>query len=716
MPVTTTTNRQGNDQHIQTAMAHLVNVPVGEARKGETAPRVNARLKNKEPIKRPVGYKCNTVYEFLLEAFEKGGNRHCMAHRDVLDIHQEKKMVKKLVDGEEVQVEKTWLYYELSDYKYETFKEVIDLAHEYGRGLVKMGLEPGSTDKLHIFASTSHKWMKTFMAAQTQAIPIVTAYDTLGEKGLTHSLVQTDSKAVFTDNALLVNLVKPLQKATSVKYIIHNEQIDPNDKRQDGALYADAQKGYDEIKAVRPDIEILSMADVIALGKDADISVHPPKPSDLSCIMYTSGSTGDPKGVVLTHENIVSGIGGVSFVANRDFINESDRIIAFLPLAHIFELAFELIAFYWGGVIGYATVKTISDASVRNCSGDMTTFKPTIMVGVAAVWESIKKGIMSKLSQQPSFTQKVFWAAYNYKSRSWKIPGSTYIIDNIIFRKVKAATGGCLRYVLNGGSPLSTDTQMFITKLIAPMLIGYGLTETVANTTVVSPADFELGVQGALSGSIQVKLVDVPDAGYKAEDNQGEIWIKGYPVMPEYFKNEQETNAAFDPEGWFKTGDIGEWTSTGQLKIIDRKKNLVKTLNGEYIALEKLESVYRSNHYVANICCYADDSHSKPIAIVFPNEVGIRQFALEHKFIKNEHDDLHKILHDTKFCDQVHKSLVSTAKAQGLSGIEVIAGLVFVDEEWTPQNGFVTSAQKLQRKKILEASKTEVEQLYARVG
>ena len=191
------------------------------------------------------------------------------------------------------------------------------------------------------------------MAAQTQAIAVVTAYDTLGEKGLTHSLVQTESAAIFTDNSLLLNLVKPLQSATNVKFVIHSEKIDPKDKRQNGELYANAKKGYDEILKVRPDIKIVSYDEVIAIGKEAkDIQPTLPKPSDLSCIMYTSGSTGDPKGVVLRHDNIVAGIAGVSFIANRNCILESDRIIAFLPLAHIFELAFELIAFYWGGIIG----------------------------------------------------------------------------------------------------------------------------------------------------------------------------------------------------------------------------------------------------------------------------------------------------------------------------------------------------------------------------
>ncbi|KAH3684217.1 hypothetical protein WICPIJ_004812 [Wickerhamomyces pijperi] len=693
----------------------LVNVPVGEARPGETAPRRNAQLKNLEVLKRPVGYKANTVYEFILEAIEKGGSRRAIAYRDIIEVHKEHKKVKKLSDGQEVEVDKTWLYYELSDYKYETYKQVNTFIHQYGRGLVALGIKPSGENRLQIFASTSHKWMKTFLACQSQAIPVVTAYDTLGEAGITHSLVQTESNAIFTDNALLANLINPLKKATNVKFIIHSEDIDANDKRQGGELYANAQKAKEAILAIRPDIQLISINDVLALGKDSDVAPHPPKPEDLSCIMYTSGSTGDPKGVVLKHENIVAGIAGVSFIANRTFINEADRIIAFLPLAHIFELVFELIVFYWGGILGYANVKTLSDTSTRNCVGDMKAFQPTVMVGVAAVWETIKKGIMAQVAKQPAFTQKLFWAAFNYNQKSWKFPGASYVIQNVIFKKVKAATGGNLRYVLNGGSPLSKDTQVFVTNLLAPMLIGYGLTETVANTTVVSPEHFEYDVQGALSGSVTVKLVDVADAGYYAKNNQGEILIQGAPVTPEYFKNDTETKAAFDEEGWFKTGDIGEWTPTGQLKIIDRKKNLVKTLNGEYIALEKLESVYRSNEYVGNICCYADANHSKPIGIIFPNENSIKKLAHELSLTSSPDADVHKAVQDQKLIGKVHQSLVATAKSQGLSGIELIAGVVFVDEEWTPQNGFVTSAQKLQRKKILEANKQAVDDLYKRV-
>lgn len=688
--------------------------PYGKAANShETAPRVNIARAKDGPLTRPLDSNASTVYELALECFQKGGDRKGMGWREITEVHEEVKIVVKKIDGKNVPQEKTWLYYELTPYRYNTYKEMISIMHNMGRGLVSIGLKPNGEHKLHLFASTSPKWMKTFLGAQSQNIPVVTAYDTLGEKGLIHSMLQTNSNAVFTDNALLGNLINPVQKAKDIKFIIHSEKIDPEDKRQNGKIYQSAKDAVEKLKEVRPDIEIYSFDEVLALGKKAkkDIEPHPPKPEDLSCIMYTSGSTGDPKGVVLKHSNIVAGVGGVCHNVYGD-VGPSDRIIAFLPLAHIFELAFELAAFYWGGILGYANVKTLTNASVRRSEGDMVEFKPTIMVGVAAVWETVRKGVLAKLNELPGFTQKVFWTAYKSKMRLDKagLPGGG-MIGRLVFKKVKEATGGCLRLIMNGGSPISTDAQTFLTNILCPMLIGYGLTETVANATVLSLKGFEIGIAGDLSGAVQIKLVDVEELGYLAKNNQGEIWIKGASVTPEYYKNPEETKEAITEDGWFRTGDIGEFTPRGQLKIIDRKKNLVKTLNGEYIALEKLESVYRSNKYVQNICVYADQTKVKPVGIVVPNLKPLEALANSLGLIKGE-DTIDNILDNKKLAAAVLKDLLATGKSQGLVGIELLQGIVFFDEEWTPQNGYVTSAQKLKRKEILNTVQKEIDEIY----
>lgn len=696
-------------------MAQLT-VAVGEAKPGETAPRRRAAQKD-APLNRPIDSSATTLPEYLEECVKKNQDRKCMGWRELVDVHTEVKKVTKVIDGKEELVDKEWTYYENGPYQYHTYTEVLKAVKQLSHGLAKIGLTPGSS-RLHIFASTSHKWLKTFLAAQFNNITVVTAYDTLGELGLTHSLVSTESSAIFTDNALLGNLIRPLQKADHVKYIIHSEDIDPNDKRINGTFYSKAVEAKKKILEVRPDVKFFSYNDLLKLGEDLldNKFVSTPKPDDISCIMYTSGSTGDPKGVVLTQANILAGISGPSTNAGRDLVKNTDRIIAFLPLAHIFEMVFELLAFWWGGCLGYANVKTLTDASCRNCNSDLVEFKPTIMVGVAAVWESVRKGVMAKVKQLSPVVQKIFWASFKAKSTMahFHIPGSS--IFDIVFKKVKAATGGQLRVVLNGGSPISRDTQVFISTLICPMLIGYGLTETCANTTILEMQNFEFGIAGSLVGSVTCKLIDVPEAGYEAKNNQGEILLKGGPITSEYYKNPKETKEAFTEDGWFRTGDIGEWTSNGSLKIIDRRKNLVKTANGEYIALEKLESTYRSNPLVLNLCVYADQNKVKPIAMILPNEQHFKHYIQEEKIYSAEElktKDTAVLCHDKKVTAAVLKSLLATGKSQGLKGIELLQNVVLIDDEWTPQNGFVTSAQKLQRKKILEAYKAEVDKAYA---
>ena len=187
---------------------------------------------------------------------------------------------------------------------------------------------------------------------------------------------------------------------------------------------------------------------------------------------------------------------------------------------------------------------------------------------------------------------------------------------------------------------------------------------------------------GEMPGSIEIKLVDFADAGYYSTNKppQGEVWIRGASVTAGYIDLEKETKESFTDDGWFKTGDIGEFDWAGQLKIIDRKKNLVKMAHGEYIALEKLESVYRSCPLVGNICVHASQDKNKPIAIVVPNEGALKQLASENGV---NGEGLEDLCHDQKVNGVVLREMQSVGKKGGLTSIEMIEGVVLSDEEWT---------------------------------
>ncbi len=202
----------------------------------------------------------------------------------------------------------------------------------------------------------------------------------------------------------------------------------------------------------------------------------------------------------------------------------------------------------------------------------------------------------------------------------------------------------------------------------------------------MDPMEWTDEALGTIPASIEIKLKDFPDAGYYATNKphpQGEIWIRGDSVTQGYYDNDKETAEAITSDGWFKTGDIGEFDNNGHLKIIDRKKNLVKTLNGEYIALEKLESIYRSTTVVANICVFAAQDKAKPIAIIVPAEPALKKMAEENGVKGNGLEDL---VRSQKLQNVILKELQNNGRQGGLQGIEIVEGVVLTDEEWNPQN------------------------------
>ena len=501
----------------------------------------------------------------------------------------------------------------------------------------------------------------------------MTAYDSLGQAGLQHSLIQTGSKAIFLDPNLLPTLTNCLAEAKSIKSVIYNTAPEPE------------QKHIDTLKTKFPELKVMSFDELRMSGEQNPTDPVPPKPDDLACIMYTSGSTGDPKGVMIKHKGVVAAMAGVQTCVGK-YIGPSDALLTYLPQAHILEFMFENVCLFWGGTMGYGNPKTLSDTSMKNCKGDIREFKPTILVGVPAVWESVRKGIVAKVNSGSFIVKNMFWGAMSAKSfmMSTGLPG-VGILDAVVFSKIKDATGGRLRVTMNGGGPISKDTQRFISMAIAPMISGYGLTETCAMGALQDPSAWNPDTLGEIPGAIEMKLVDFPDAGYYSANTppQGEIWIRGDAVTEGYWENDKETKDALTSDGWFMTGDIGEFDPKGHLKIIDRKKNLVKTLNGEYIALEKLESIYRSAPIVANICVHAAQDKPKPIAIIVPVEAALQKMASANG-IKGE--SVEELVHDEKLNGLVLKELQKAGREGGLAGIEIIDGVVLADEEWNPQN------------------------------
>ncbi|KAI8344331.1 hypothetical protein BC941DRAFT_408356 [Chlamydoabsidia padenii] len=607
----------------------------------------------------------HTLYDVLQNSVKKYGDKKAFGSRRLEKMVEEEKEVTKYINGVETKEKKVWKYFQLSGYEYITYKEASDTAHAIGNGFAALGLAPKT--KVEIFSGTTQQWMLTAHGLFTQNMTIVTAYETLGEDGLLHSMNETEVEAIFTTADLMPVVSRVASQCPTLKYVIYTGEPNPE---------LAAKIKSDQIQ------DVLTLDELIELGKKFPREPRRPEPEDLCCIMYTSGSTGNPKGVILSHKNIVAAIAGVDRLLERS-VSSADTMLAYLPLAHVLELTVESACIYWGVTLGYASVRTLTDASVRNCKGDIKEFRPTLMTGVPAVWESIRKGILNKINSASPSAQKIFYKAYATKSWLFERGMPSKILDAVVFSKIREQVGGRLRFGLSGGAPISLETQKFLSVCLCPILGGFGMTESCGMSTVMAPEQFGYGHVGAPVPCCEIKLVDVPDANYFSTNYpkpQGEVWVRGPSITSGYWKREDVTKETISNDGWLQTGDIAEWNEDGTLGIIDRKKNLVKLSNGEYIALEKLESIYKSCLFVNNLCVYADSLLPKPVALVVPVEASVRKWASENNV---DEKDWEKLCQEPSVKKAVLGALLTQGKEAGLKPAEMLFDIHLCHEEWT---------------------------------
>ncbi|KAH8854813.1 Long-chain-fatty-acid--CoA ligase 4 [Schistosoma japonicum] len=490
-------------------------------------------------------------------------------------------------------------------------------------------------------------------------------------------------------------------------------------------------------------ILMFTILKVIARARIKDFSMLSALSLSITIYVLTSSltSNGQPKGVEMTHENLVSAIAG-HLQRLPKLRSNYDIYVGYLPLAHVLELTCELSCVIMGVRIGYSNPQTLTDTSSRikrdYCLGDVSLLRPTLFASVPIILERISKAVWEKVNAGGEFLQALFKFAYAYKCRRIHGGFPSFLVDRLVFRKVRSLMGGRIRYIVCGGAPLSEDSQLFTNICIAPIVQGYGLTESCSTGALMECGDLRCNHTGAPASTLQIRLRAWPEGGYSPYDTpspRGEILLSGKPVSRGYYRQPELTARDFitDPDGtrWFCTGDIGLMHTDGSLSIIDRKKDLVKLQAGEYVSLSKVEMALSQSVYVEQICVYVDPTQTYPICFVSPKSKPLLDLAeslnllnllyearskLPEESMKDpmaiEHAERAVLCKHPMVIQAVLKDLHRVAKEKRLSTFEIPQKLALDTIAWTPDTGLVTDALKLKRFNLQTRFQREIDDLY----
>ncbi|KAG0528958.1 hypothetical protein BDA96_05G056800 [Sorghum bicolor] len=597
----------------------------------------------------------------------------------------------------------------LGNYEWKSYADAFKTVCNFASGLLRIGHL--KDERVAIFADTRAEWQIALQACFRQNIAVITIYASLGEGALCHSLNETEVTTVVCGRKELKKLIDISGQLDTVKHVIYiNEE----------GVSAEVSLAQNCTSWT-----VMSFEEVESIGLQRPVEENLPLASDTAVIMYTSGSTGMPKGVMMSHRNVLAVVSAVMTIVPG--LGKKDVYLAYLPLAHILELAAEAIITGVGASIGYGSPLTLTDTSnkiKKGTQGDASVLKPTLMTAVPAILDRVRDGVRKNVDAKGGLAKRLFDIAYSRRlaavNGSWLGAWGLekLLWDMLVFQKVRAILGGRIRFILAGGAPLSGDTQRFINICLgAPISQGYGLTETCAGGTFSEYDETSVGRVGPPLPCSYIKLVDWAEGGYLTTDSpmpRGEIVIGGPSVTKGYFKNEAKTNEVYkvDERGmrWFYSGDIGRLHPDGCLEIIDRKKDIVKLQHGEYVSLGKVEAALSVCSYIDQIMIHADPFHNYCVALIVAAQSELKNWASKQGMTYSDFSDLCQKQGTVK---EVLQSLVKAAKQARLEKFEIPAKIKLIPEPWTPESGLVTAALKLKREVIKKAYEIDLAQLYS---
>ena len=584
------------------------------------------------------------------------------------------------------------------DYQWQTYKEAGEARTAIGSGLIHLGVPSGA--RVGIYSVNCPEWILVDAGVHAYGGTSVPLYDTLGPDTVRYITNHAELSVIACSLDVLGKVLEVLPDCPTVKVVaVYGTR--PHQRLPDVPAAATTK--------------ILTLDRIQALGYKHPVPHRPPRPSDVALINYTSGTTGVPKGAVLTHGALVANAAGAALMVGEVFFAPNEpppRHISYLPLAHIYERFNFTLQTFFGGAVGFYR------GNVLELLEDVEVLSPTMFASVPRLYNRIYDKVLAQVESANPVARRLFWTAFNYKKAAIEggdLSGGRLapLWDRLVFAKIRARLGGQVKFLSSGASPISSDVFTFLRVCFGCHVVeGYGMTETACLISMTPLGDPTSGHVGPPNPACEVKLADLPEMNYTNADHpnpRGEICVRGPILFSGYYKDEGASREAIDNEGWLHTGDVGEWVAGGRLKIIDRKKNIFKLAQGEYIAPEKIENVYVRSPFVLQTFVYGNSLRAQLVAIAVPDPEYLLPWAAERGLPK----DLGVLCSHPQVQAAVFKSMLEEGRAAGLKGFEQVAAVRLAPEQFSVENGMMTPTFKIKRPQAQAAFQDAITDMYS---
>ncbi len=562
------------------------------------------------------------------------------------------------------------------EWKSYNWKEYIQKVEFIAAGLNKKGVTKGA--HVAIMSSTRMEWSAADLAILGLGAVSIPIYPSNTTEEMTYILNNSETQFLFVeDKSQLDKWAKISSQCPQVKGVF--------------IFNADGVKGTQSLDDLEKEGREIIKGDTSFYSR----SVSQVQLNDLATIHYTSGTTGVPKGVSLTHLQVMSEV--IDVFSELGMVAE-DSTLTFLPFSHILGHVE-----YWGSIyLGYGIAYAESIDKIRD---NLREVSPTVLVAVPRIFEKIYNGVVSQADLNPT-KKKIFnWAlsvgqqVSKYKRSNKTIPLTLFleygVAKKLVFSKLHKGLGGRLRFCISGSAPLSQQIAEFFHAAGILILEGYGLTETTAAITLNRPHDYEFGSVGRALPDVKIKIA-----------SDGEVLVKSDKVMREYYKSPEATKEVMH-DGWFATGDIGELNDRGFLRLTDRKKDLIKTAGGKYVAPQKLENLLKLNKYISNVLIHGDQK-KYVVALLTLNPDEVKRFAQANNMSFSSFAELTK----TPQVQGIIRDVVANVNSQ-LASYETIKTFEVLPNDFTIEAGELTPSLKVKRKFCDKKYKEVIDSLYA---